>query len=217
MIYARRVRRSFALPRINVSQTRPPSVIIIDVKTLKHPTASRFDTPRTMFRDGYALRLVRPSPAARKKHDRNTREIARSSLFANGISIVLVLLPSPGVRLREVNQFRVKVPKEGTVLRSGRMQVRRKSECLKESRERESAHRCTIRWRAECSRGRGKLDEARFSKRRLFFPVHWAVQSFRKSRLLRNYGPASSIHGDARPAFVNWYFARTGANNEARS
>lgn len=33
----------------------------------------------------------------------------------------------------------------------------------------------------------GKLDEARFSKRRLFFPGHWAVQSFHKSRLLRNY------------------------------
>jgi len=33
----------------------------------------------------------------------------------------------------------------------------------------------------------GKLDEAWFSKRRLFFPGHWAVQSFRKSRLLRNY------------------------------
>lgn len=41
---------------------------------------------------------------------------------------------------RKVNQFRVKVSKEGTVLRSGRMQVRRKSECLKESQREESAH-----------------------------------------------------------------------------
>lgn len=38
-----------------------------------------------------------------------------------------------------MNQFRVKVPKEGTVLRSGRMQVRRKSECLKGSQNRVSA------------------------------------------------------------------------------
>jgi len=40
--------------------------------------------------------------------------------------------------------------------------------------------------------GGGKLDEAWFSKRRLFFPGHWAVQSFRKSRLLRNYAGLSS-------------------------
>lgn len=67
--------------------------------------------------------------------------------FFGDISIVVVLLSS---RLEFTTKgkwisFALKSPKEGTVLRSGRLQVRRKSECLKGSQNRESAHRC-IQW-----------------------------------------------------------------------
>lgn len=77
---------------------------------------------------------------------------------------------------------------------AGRMQVRRKSGCLKEKPERRvsaSMHDPLAETGNATAIGgwtRGKLDEARFSKRRLFFPGHWAVQSFRKFRLLRNCG-----------------------------
>lgn len=118
---------------------------------------------------------------------------------------------------RKVNQFRVKVPKEGTTLRSGRMQVRRKSECLKESQREESAHLCDRKREREREQniGKGKLDEVRFSKRRLFFPGHWTVQSFRKSRLLRNYGLAASSIRCLFFVFVKpvVFHLGTGANN----
>jgi len=65
-------------------------------------------------------------------------------------------------------------------------------------------------------RERGKLDEARFSRRRLFFPGHWTVQSFRKSRLLRNYSLCRSDAALPDRSFVKRYFACVGGTMKSR-
>lgn len=44
-----------------------------------------------------------------------------------------------------------------------------------------------------CSGWEALADEAQFTEHRLFFPGRWTVQSFRKSRLLRNYGLVLSV------------------------
>lgn len=44
-----------------------------------------------------------------------------------------------------------------------------------------------------CSGWEALADEAQFTEHRLFFPGRWTMQSFRKSRLLRNYGLVLSV------------------------